>query len=29
MSVGCSTMQGKAFSLLQELVAMGRTFEKS
>lgn len=29
MNVGCSTMQGKAFSLLQELVAVGRTFEKS
>lgn len=28
MNVGCSTMQGKAFSLLQELVAMGKTWEK-
>lgn len=28
MNVGHSTMQGKAFSLLQELVAMGKTWEK-
>lgn len=28
MNVGCSTRQGKAFSLLQELVAMGKTWEK-
>lgn len=28
MNVGCSTMQDKAFPLLQELVAMGETWEK-
>lgn len=29
MDVGGSNMQGKAFSLLQELVAVGKTREKS